>query len=327
MAPNIRLLSPTAAIAVLVVAGRLMAALVTVLVASVVIFLLVNALPADTAIAALGHESTHAQREQYRHLMHLDDPPVVRYTNWLTGIVRGDFGASTVSGQPIAADLALRFRYTAALTTGALLLSLLLALPLAVFSATRAGGRIDTILSAAAVSVVALPEYVLALVLLIVFGAELQWLPTLSLGIANGDLLGYVMPILTLGVITSGYVYRSARINLIEAINAPYVRAAVLHGYSSPRVLWLHVMPNAISSVLNVIGLNLIYVFGGVIVVEAVFAYPGLGTLLISAINNKDYPVVAAVALIMSFWIVAVNTVIDAAVLFLNPRLRTRQAQ
>ena len=155
----------------------------------------------------------------------------------------------------------------------------------------------------------------------------MQWLPTLSLGIADGDLLGYVMPIVTLGLITSGYVYRSARINLIEAINAPYVRAAVLHGYSPPRVLWLHVMPNAISSVLNVIGLNLIYVFGGVIVVEAVFAYPGLGTLLISAINNKDYPVVAAVALIMSFWIVAVNTVIDAAVLFLNPRLRTRQTR
>lgn len=309
------------------ISRRLGGSAITLLLASLLIFGLVNALPSDTALAALGHESTEAQRERFREAMGLNDPPVERYLNWLGGAVQGDFGISTVSGQPIGPALFDRLKHTAVLTLGSLVLALLIALPMAVFVATRAGGRRDATVSAAAVSIAAVPEYVIAIGILVLFGSTLRLFPPLSIGVTSGDPSAYVMPIATLALVTAAYIYRSARASLIEALNAPHVRAAILRGYSRRRVLWGHVVPNASSSVINVIGLNLIYVFGGVIVVESVFAYPGLGTLLISGIQQKDFPVVAGVALLMSFWIIIVNLAVDSLVLALNPRLRTRRAQ
>jgi peptide/nickel transport system permease protein len=138
--------------------------------------------------------------------------------------------------------------------------------------------------------------------------------------------LGYVLPVLTLSLVGAAYVYRFARVNVIETLSATYVRSAILRGYSRRRVLWRHVVPNASAAVVNVIALNVIYMFGGVIVVENVFAYPGLGSMLVGAIDAKDFPTVEAAALVMSAVIVAVNILADLAIRALNPRLRGSQA-
>lgn len=301
-------------------------AVLTLWVVSVAIFVLVDLYPKNPAFAALGQESTPEQRALFRQVMHLDDPPVVRYGHWLNGMLHGDFGVSAISARPIQADVLDRLRYTSILTLGSFLLSLLIALPLAIFAARRAGGRIDTLLSAVALSISALPEYVIALCLLLLLAAQLRLLPVVSTELTSGNLLGLVLPMLTLALVGAAYVYRFARVNVVETISAAYVRAAVLRGFSPSRVLWLHVMPNASVAVVNVIALNVIYLFGGVIVVENVFAYPGLGTMLVAAINAKDFPMIEAVALIMSTLVIVINMVADAVVFALNPRLRSARA-
>jgi peptide/nickel transport system permease protein len=303
-------------------ARKIGSAVITLLIVSIVIFVLANVLPGNTAAAALGHESTSAQQQAFRQEMHLDEPPVIRYVHWFLGIAHGNFGDSTISGLPIRGEVLSALKYTAILTTCALILALLIALPLAVLAARRAGRFTDLALSIGAISAASLPEYVLALLLLLLVSTLLGLVPPLSINVENGDPRGYVLPVLTLGIVVAAYVYRLARVSIIEILRAPYVRAATLRGFSSRRVLWLHALPNASAALLNVIGINVIYLFGGVIVVESVFAYPGLGTLLVAGINQKDVPVIGAVAMIMAFWIILVNLGVDALVLALNPRLR-----
>jgi peptide/nickel transport system permease protein len=312
----------TAAPAARALARHVAAAILTLLVVSVVVFVLSDKLPKDQAFAALGHESTPEQRLAFRTRMHLDDPPQVRYGRWLAGMLHGDFGTSTISARPVAPDVLTRLGHTSVLAVSALLLSAGLALPLAVFAARRAGSTGDVVLSVGAVAVTAMPEYVIAVCLLLVLGAQLHVFPVVSIGVADGDVLSYGLPVLTLGLVGAAYMYRFARVSVIETMAAPYVRAAVLRGYSPRRVLWRHVMPNAGAAVVNVVAINVIYLFGGVIVVENVFSYPGLGTALVAAIYAKDFPVIEAVALLMSALIVGVNLLADAAVLALNPRLR-----
>lgn len=304
-------------------AVKVATAVATLWVVSLVIFALVGILPTDSAFVALGHETTAEQRALFREVMHLNDPPLVRYLGWLGGMTHGDFGVSAVSGRPIGGDILTRLKFTSILAVGALLLSLLISMPIAVFSATRAGGKIDTVLSAIALTISALPEYVIALVLLVILAGRLHLLPPLSFEVIDGDLVGYIMPVVSLALVAAAYTYRFARANVVEAISAPYVRSASLRGYTPRRVLWLHVVPNASAAVVNVVALNIVALFSGVIVIENVFAYPGLGTALLDAINGKDLPTIEAIALIMSALIVTTNVLADAAVLALTPRLRT----
>lgn len=309
--------------AVRFLAVKVATAVATLWVVSLVIFALVGILPTDSAFVALGHETTAEQRALFREVMHLNDPPLVRYLGWLGGMTHGDFGVSAVSGRPIGGDILTRLKFTSILAVGALLLSLLISMPIAVFSATRAGGKIDTVLSAIALTISALPEYVIALVLLVILAGRLHLLPPLSFEVIDGDLVGYIMPVVSLALVAAAYTYRFARANVVEAISAPYVRSASLRGYTPRRVLWLHVVPNASAAVVNVVALNIVALFSGVIVIENVFAYPGLGTALLDAINGKDLPTIEAIALIMSALIVTTNVLADAAVLALTPRLRT----
>ena len=308
------------------VAVKIAVAALTLWVVSVVIFGLVNILPTDSAFVALGHESTAEQRAVFRETMHLNDPPAERYLGWLRGILHGDFGVSAVSDRPIADDILTRLKFTSILAVSALLLSIAISVPLALYAATRAGGKVDTIVTAGALSVSALPEYVIGLVLLVILSGDLHLLPPLSFDVVDGGLIGYFLPVLTLALVAAAYTYRFARVNVVEAMSAPYVRAAVLRGFTSRRILWAHIVPNASAAVVNVVALNIVALFSGVIVIENVFAYPGLGTALLDAINGKDFPSVEAIALIMSGLIIGTNVLADVVVLALTPRLRTIRA-
>jgi peptide/nickel transport system permease protein len=297
--------------------------LLTLWVVSLVIFVLVDLYPKDPAFAALGSESTPEQRERFREAMHLDDPPVVRYGRWLGDMVRGDFGVSTVSARPFSAELMGRLWNSIVLMLASFALSVALALPMAVFAARRAGGRLDTLLSSVALTVAGLPSYVLGFFFLLLLASQLRLLPVLSSGVATGDLRAYALPVLVLAVEGWSHTFRLARVNIVETLSAPYVRSAILRGFSSRRILWRHVMPNVMPSIVNVLALNAIYLFTGVIVIENVFAYPGLGTMLRSAIGANDFPMIQAIALIMSAMVIGTNMLADAAVVALSPRLRS----
>jgi peptide/nickel transport system permease protein len=308
-------------------ARRLALAGLTVWFVSIVVFVCLNVLPADPARAALGPQATPDMLAAYRQLMRLDLPPLERYVNWLVGVLQGDFGVSVVSRAPIGPEIGQRVVYTAILGSASLVLSVVVALPLALIAARRGGRAIDVAISSAAIAISAIPEFVLAIGFVLIFVSGLRVLPVSSAGIANWDLSALVLPTLTLTLAAAAYVFRHARVSVFEALSAPYVRTAVLCGYSPNRILWLHVMPNAAVAVVNVVALNAISLLSGVIVVENVFGYPGLGQLLVQAINGNDHPKVLAAAVVTAFVLVTINLVADAVVVLLDPRVRTRLAR
>ena len=306
------------------IAAKLVTGVLTVALASVVVFLAVEVLPRDPARTALGNESTAAQRAAFRQEYGLDDPAIQRYGRWAGGMARGDFGVSIISRQPIADELRPRLGRTALLAVAAVLLSLVIGIPLAVRAARRPGGVFDTTANFLSVGLSSVPEFVLGLLLVYLLAVRLGVLPVLSNRVDRGQPSGLVLPALTLGLAAVSYVFRFARVGVIEAAGAPFVRAARLRGYSERRLTWRHVLPVASSAVVNVVALNAIYLLGGVIVVENLFAYPGLGTLLIGGVRDNDLPMIEAVAVVTAALLVIVNLAADAAVTLLNPRLRSR---
>lgn len=303
-------------------AGRTLAlAVVTVFLVTVAIFIAAEIVPSDPAVTALGIQSTEEQRELFRERAHLNDPPVSRYLSWAGGIITGDFGESAITGRPVADELFERASNTLVLASGALALGTLWSLVLAVFVSKRRGWA-DRISSIITLVVIATPEFVLAIAAILVFSVMLGWFPVISSG---GDLRSLALPLATLSLGVGAYIFRMARVSVRETMSAPYIRSAILSGFSRRRIMWAHVMPNAGIVVVNAVALNAIYLISGVIVFETVFSYPGLGSLLISAINDGDIVLMEGIGVIMALIFVSVNILADAAVLALNPKLRVER--
>ena len=180
-------------------------------------------------------------------------------------------------------------------------------------------------MSIGAIAITSVPEFVLALLILLVLASQLRLFPVTSTGVAKGELSGLVLPILALSLAATAYIFRLARVSIIETLSAPYVRTAILNGFSPSRILWRHALPNAGAVIVNVVALNAIFLLSGVIVIENVFAYPGIGTLMVQAIQAKDLPIVEAVAVVTAAILVTVNLLADGLVLLAVPRLRTRR--
>lgn len=301
---------------------RIGTGILTVWVSSIVVFGAVEILPQDPARTVLGNESTEVQREAFREAHGLNDPAVERYIRWAGHAVTGDFGNSIISGRPISQELWPRLGLTALLALTSVALSVVMGLPLALRAARKPGGLLDTAANFLSVSVSAIPEFVIGLILATVFASQLRMLPLLSNGVAHGDWRGLVLPTLTLGLMAVSYVFRFSRVGVIEAAQAPFVRSATLRGIPDRRITSRHVLPVASGAVINVVALNAIYLLGGVVVVENLFSYPGLGSLLVTAVQSNDLPVIEAVAVVTAALLVMINLLADAAVLALNPRAR-----
>ena len=317
--------SPTVAV-MRALGRRLLVAVATVVAVSILVFAAIEIVPIDPALHALGRESTPEQRALFRQRMHLDDPPVARYLRWGGNMLLGDFGVSITSGRPVAPLLAQRLRNTTILGVTALVVSVVVGLPLAVWAAQHRDSSLDLGLSIGAIAITSVPEFVLALLILLLFASQLRWFPVTSTGVAKGEYAGLVLPIVVLSLAAIAYIFRLARVSIVETLAAPYVRTAVLNGFSPNRILWRHVLPNAGAVIVNVIALNAIFLLSGVIVIENVFAYPGIGTLMVQAIQAKDLPIVEAVAVVSAAILVTVNLIADGLVLLAVPRLRTRGA-
>ncbi len=309
------------------IAQRLTLAVGTLLVVSALVFFFTSVLPGDIAERVLGRESSAQQRQIFREHLHLDDPVWKRYGVWIGDVARGDLGRSLVNNETVTATIGTSAKNTLFLSVFAFVLYLPVTLVLATVAALFRGKLPDSVISVVTLVGLSLPEFVLGTLLIFGFAVHLSVAPALSI-VNPGDSLftrlhATVLPAVTLMVAMAVYAIRMLRDNLIDVLDSEYVRMATLKGVPRWRVVARHALPNAVAPALNVTALNLTYLIGGVVVVESVFSYPGLGKMLVDSISVRDVPVVEATALLASAVYIVANLVADVLAMVLNPRLRT----
>ncbi|MCO1577193.1 ABC transporter permease [Crossiella sp. SN42] len=302
---------------------RLLLGLGQVLAVATVVFLLVQALPGDAAVALAGDNPDPQRIEQIRAAMGLDRPPLERFGSWLWGLAQLDFGVSLFSGRPVAAFLADGLAPTLLLAALTLVLLVPLSVLVGVLAALREGGPLDRSLTAVSVGLHSVPEFALAVVLVAVFSLQLRWLPPTAVG-TGGDLLAQpavlVLPLVVLLARPICSISRLVRAGMIEALNSEYVRHAGRLGIGRTRIRYAHALPNALAPALQQVARTTDWLLGGVIVVEAVFVIPGLGTTLVDAVAGRDLPVVQGLAVVFAATTVLVNLLADLAAFRLAPR-------
>lgn len=307
---------------------RLLLGALTLLAISLVVFLTAEVLPGDIAARVLGRESTEQARQAFRERLNLDRPVQERYWLWIQGVVRGDFGQALTNDREVADIIAPRLRNTLVIGGVAFALYIPVTIVLASVAAIYRDRAPDALISVLTLIGLSVPEFVSGTVLLILFAVVFPIFPVMSL-LDQAEtpleaLRTLALPAITLTTIMVVYAIRMLRDNLIEVLDSEYVRMATLKGLPRIRVIFRHALPNAVVPALNVTALNLAYLIGGVVLVERVFSYPGLGSLLVDSILLRDVPVIEAVALLVSAIYVFANLFADAMAIVLNPRLRTR---
>jgi len=300
--------------------------LLTLLVISVIAFVGTSASGEEVARNVLGRGATPEQLQAYADANGLDRPVHERYVSWLGDFVTGDWGVSPATQRPVREDVMPRFQYTIVLSIVSLVIALPISILLGLFMARRRGKASDMSLLLASVVLAALPEFVVGIGVLTLFAVMLGWLPVdstaLEFGTPAEKVEAYMLPAVTLALAVIPYVMRIARESISEALAAPYTRAAVLRGLGRRRVVWGYGMRNAAVPLVNAVAINLVYLLGGVIVVENVFAFPGIGQQLVQAIAQADTSTVLAITMLLGVLFMALSFVADLLVVYFNPRLR-----
>jgi peptide/nickel transport system permease protein len=300
---------------------------ITLLVLSAVVFFLTVA-PSDPARRMLGSEATPAQIAAFHQEYGLGKPIVVEYLDWLGNAVQGDFGKEYLTNEPVWSVIRPRLTRSLPLIALAWLLMALFGVSLGLLAGLR-GGRVDSLLSAGSVGLGAVPEFVAGTLLVTVFAVKLHWLPANSgqAGLVSSPfhaVSAYLLPAVTIALVGMVHTMRLTRANARDVAAEPYVRAARLRGLSPARVSFRHVLPNAAPPVVGSLALRLAALFGGMVIAENVFGFPGLGQLLVDSAQSGNVPVVQAIVLITGAAYVIVNLLADGAVLALTPRRRRR---
>jgi len=309
-------------------ARRVLLGLLTLFVISLVVFGATQALPGDPAQAILGREATPEKLAVVRKQLNLDRPVVEQYTEWLSGIVTVDLGVSLANGRPVGSFLSDRIVNSSFLVLVAALISIPLSLLVGSLSAMRRDRPSDTITSVVTLALAALPEFVIGVALIVLLGTTvLQVLPAVSL-VSPGtpvweELDVVILPALTLILAVTPYISRIMRGSMIEVLESDYVEMARLKGLSERIVISRHALPNAVIPAVQVTALQLAYLAGGVVVVEFVFSFPGIGVALIQAVENQDLPIIQALTMLIAAVYVALNLLADIATILISPRLRT----
>ncbi|MCA3488867.1 MAG: ABC transporter permease [Rhodobacter sp.] len=306
---------------------RLLLGMLTLFIISVVIFGATELLPGDLARELLGQSATEETLAALREQLGLNDPAPVRYWNWLTGVLRGDFGVSMATQKPISELVGTRLGNTLFLALYAAALSVPLSLLLGVLAALWRNSVFDRASNALALTAISFPEFFVAYIL-ILWLAQTGLFPSMvriTGATTTSDLLySAFLPALTLTLVVTAHMMRMTRAAIINLLASPYIEMARLKGMSPMRVVLHHAVPNALAPIINVVALNLAYLITGVVVVEVVFVYPGLGQLMIDAVTNRDIPVVQAIALIFASAYVLLNLLADVLSTVTNPRLMHR---
>lgn len=297
---------------------RVALAVPTLLGVLVLVSVLLHLVPGDPIDVMLGEGASTVDREQMRSALGLDRPLWRQVVDFALGVARGELGRSIVGGEPVASLVAQRYPATLELAAAALLVAIAIALPLGTVAALRPGGVADRLSLLLAALETALPTFCLGPLLVLVFAIELPWLPVAG----RGGVASVVLPALTLGFGMSAVLARQLRVALIAALRLDCVRTARAKGGSRLRVFLVHALPNAATATTTVLGLQLGGLLAGAVVTETIFAWPGIGRLLVQAIGARDYPLVQGCVLAVAATYVAANLLTDLAQALLDPRLR-----
>lgn len=308
------------------VLNRLGSGALTLLFVSLVIFTITALLPGDAAQALLGQEATPETVAALRAQFGLDQPAHIRYVQWLGGLVTGDPGTSLANGMAVADLIGGRLPNTLKLAAITALFAVPLALTIGILSAMFRGSLFDRTMNVAAISAVSVPEFLIASLAVLLFAVHLQWLPALShvseIHSFTDFLRAYAMPVLTLCCVLVAQMARMTRAAVIDQLNSPYVEMAMLKGARPVRVVLTHALPNAVGPIANAVALSLSYLLGGVIIVESIFHYPGIATLMLDAVATRDMPLVQACAMLFCLGFMLLVLVADLSAIVSNPRLR-----
>jgi peptide/nickel transport system permease protein len=307
-------------------AQRIALGFLTLFLVSVLIFAGTEILPGDVATAVLGQSATPDAVEAIRRSLGLHDPAIVRYLNWLRAFLTGDVGTSLATGRPVGPDLWLRLTNTFFLAGTAAAIAVPLALILGITTAIFRDTLYDRLANILGLAAISLPEFFVGYLLILLLSVQLSWLPSLAMvspemGLAE-RLETIALPTITLVLAVLAYIMRMTRTAVLDVMSNPYIEMAVLKGVPPWRLVLQHALPNALAPIIQVIAFNLAYLVVGVVLVEVVFVYPGIGQYLVDAVSKRDVTVVQACGLVFGATYVGLNVLADILVIFVNPRLR-----
>jgi peptide/nickel transport system permease protein len=303
---------------------RMMMAIPILLGVTVIVFLLVNVLPGDPAAAILGDNATPAAVAQIRHQLGLDQPLPVRYLHWLGRIVSGDLGYSPYRQRPVADLLAQAWVNTLALAVCSALVGLVGGVALGFIAGSSRGRWMDRVISLFSLSGLSVPSFFLAVVLMMIFAADLRWFPAAGTGLDIGLIAFFphvVLPLAAGSLTTLAITARVTRASIVETYGSDFVQTLRAKGLPNTQIAW-HVVKNAISPVLTTSGLQIGYLLGGSVLIETIFSWPGMGMLVFDAITTRDLIVVQGVTLVIALTFVVANLIVDLLQATIDPRLR-----
>lgn len=309
---------------------RLLAVLPVLLVVSLLVFFMLRLAPGDPAAVIAGNNATSEDIANIRAHMGLDKPIAAQYMLWLGQVLQGDLGYSYYLSKPVTALVAQRMEPTLSLALGTVLLAVCIAVPLGSLAAWRMGGWLDRGLSAFSVAGFSVPVFVIAYLLIYVFAMQLQWLPVQGYKPISGAqsqgtwvwMRQLILPWLTLSTVYVALIARITRASVSEALQEDFIRTARAKGLAERTVLVRHALANAAVPIVTVVGIGVALLIGGVVVTETVFAIPGLGSLTVDAVLNRDFPVIQGLVLLFSLSYVLINLLVDTSYVWLDPRIR-----
>ena len=306
---------------------RRLAAMIPVLVlVTFGVFTLIHLTPGDPVDAMMGESYDPVAKERIRRDLGLDQPIVVQYVTWIGRVLQGDFGRSIRDNEPVIENVSRRIWVSLQLSGYAMLISLAVAFPVGILSATHRNSPIDGFGTMFALFGICMPNFLIALLLIYVFGVQLAWLPISGYTSPDDGLLAWIrsltLPAITLGLALAAVVTRTLRSSLLETLNEDYVRTARAKGLAEKLVIRRHALKNGLIPVVTILGLQLGTLIGGAVITEFIFALPGVGRLVVSAIFARDYPMVQGVILLIAIGFVLSNLLVDIVYGWLDPRIR-----
>ena len=291
----------------------------------IAVFIMVKLAPGDPAAALLGVQATPQELERVRHAMGLDRSWPEQFGIWLAGVLHGDLGSSYISKKPVSELILTRLPVTIELAIIGTILGAIVGITSGVISAARRYTRVDYVVTTLALFGVSMPTFWFGILLILLFSLYLGWLPASGFVPLNKDparhFQAVIMPSLSLGIFLAGSLARFSRNSMVETLSLQYVRTAQGKGLANRTVVWVHALRNSLIPTITVLGAQFGALLGGAVIVEQVFAYPGVGTLLLTAISQRDYPVIEGVVLIVAALVVFTNLVVDMAYTWLDPRI------
>lgn len=307
------------------VARRLFSLIPVLLVVSIVVFMIIHLIPGNPAAVMLGSQATPEQLAEMEQKLGLDQPLPVQFGHWLSNVLQGDLGSSLVSDKSVSTLIAERMPATLALTIYALIISLVIALPLGILAAVRHNTGWDYTAMMVALLGISIPNFWAGLLLIIIFSLHLGWFPSTGYVELTESIWMHMkhltLPAISLGFIQAGVVTRMTRSSMLEVLQQDFIRTIRAKGGTEKNVIFKHALKNAMIPIITIVGLNFGLLLGGTVVVETIFSIPGIGSLVVQSVFNRDYPVIQGVILLISVIYVMINLIVDLLYAYFDPKI------